>query len=86
MGNAKGKERAETQDASRKAGLAELGDFGKSLLRALNVVGDEIDPKMLHGACRVVVIWIVGWSPGAVTRTIAGGVSSLFPAPPIIDY
>ena len=79
MGSVKGKERAGTQGASvdkRQAlDMPELGDFGKSLPRALNVVGDQMDPKVFHGACRVVVIGIAGWSPGAVTRTIAGGVS-----------
>jgi len=77
MGSVKGKERARTQGASGNAGPSELGDFGKSLPRALNVVGDQLDPKVLHGVCRIVVIGIAGWSPGAVTRTIAGGVSSL---------
>jgi len=81
MGSVKGKERAGTQGASadkRQAlDTSELGDFGKSLPRALNVIGDKVDPKVLHGACRVVVIGIAGWSPGAVTRTIAGGVSIL---------
>jgi hypothetical protein len=77
MGSVKGKERARTQGPSGKAGPSELGDFGKSLPRALNVVGGQTDPKVLHGVCRVVVIGIAGWSPGAVTRTIAGGVSSL---------
>lgn len=77
MGNAKGKERAGIQGESGKAGHSELADFGKSLPRALNVVGERMDPKMLQGVCRVVVIGIAGWSPGAVTRTIAGGVSLL---------
>ena len=81
MGSVKGKERAGTEgagmDKRQALDLSELGDFGKSLPRALNVVGDQVDPKVLHGACRVVVIGIAGWSPGAVTRTIAGGVSFL---------
>ena len=80
MGSVKGKERAGTRGASvDREQVSELGDFGKPLPRALNVVGDQMDPKVLHGACRVVVIGIAGWSPGAVTRTIAGGVSSLLP-------
>ena len=82
MGSVKGKERAGTQGASvggrQASDTSELGDFGKSLPRASNVVGDQMDPKVFHGACRVVVIGIAGWSPGAVTRTIAGGVSSSF--------
>jgi len=77
MGSVKGKERAGTQDEGWKAGPSELGDFGKPLPRALNVVGGQMDPNVLHGVCKIVVIGIAGWSPGAVTRTIAGGVSSL---------
>ena len=81
MGSVKGKERAGAQDAGldkkQALDLSELGDFGKSLPRALDVVGDQVDPKIFQGACRVVVIGIAGWSPGAVTRTIAGGVSFL---------
>ena len=76
MGSVKGKERAGAQGASEKAGPSDLGDFGKSLPRALNVVGGQMDSKVLQGARRVVVIGIAGWSPGAVTRKIAGGVSS----------
>lgn len=78
MGGVKGKEQAGIQGESGKAGHSELGDFGKSLPRALNAVGGRMDPRMLQGVCKVVVIGIAGWSPGAVTRTIAGGVSSLF--------
>ena len=79
MGSVKGKERAGTRRASGDAGSPELADFGKALPRALNVVGGQIDPKTLQGACRIVVIGVAGWSPGAVTRTIAGGVSFSFP-------
>ena len=88
MGSMKGKERAGTQSVSGKDGPSELGDFGRSLPRALNVVGGQVDPMMLHGACRIVVIGIAGWSPGAVTRTIAGGVSSLLFSidPATFDY
>lgn len=76
MGSVKGKERAETPGASAEAGPSELSEFGKELPRALNVIGDRMDSNLLQGACRVVVIGIAGWSPGAVTRKIAGGVSS----------
>ena len=88
MGSVKGKERAGTQGEGWKAGPSELGDFGKPLPRALNVVGGQTDPKVLHGASRIVVIGIAGWSPGAVTRTIAGGVSSLlfWTGPAAFDY
>ena len=78
MGSVKGKERGSTRRASESADSSELADFGTALPRALNVVGDKIDPKVLQGACRIVVIGIAGWSPGAVTRTIAGGVSYSF--------
>jgi hypothetical protein len=77
MGSGKGKERAGAQGASSEVDLSELGDFGKSLPRAVNVVGDQMDSKVLHGVCKVVVIGIAGWSPSAVTRKIAGGVSPL---------
>ena len=75
MGSGKGKERARTQGASGVAGPSELANFGTALPRALNVVGNQVNPKVLEGSCRIVVIGIAGWSPGAVTRTIAGGVS-----------
>ena len=81
MGSVKGKERAGTQGADvDKEQASGLGNFGKPLPRALDVVGDQMDPKVLHGVCKVVVIGIAGWSPGAVTRTIAGGVSPLLPS------
>ena len=88
MGSVKGKERAGTRGTSGKADPSELEDFGKSLPRALNVIGGQIDPMVLHGACRIVVIGIAGWSPGAVTRTIAGGVSSFIFSvePATFDY
>ena len=80
MGSVKGKERAGIQGPGVDGGqVSELGDFGKPLPRALNVVGDKMDPKVSNGTCRIVVIGIAGWSPGAVTRKIAGGVSSIFP-------
>lgn len=78
MGSVKGKERVRTRRASGDAGPSELPDFGKTLPRALNVVGDQIDPKVLQGASRIAVIGIAGWSPGAMTRKIAGGVSFSF--------
>jgi hypothetical protein len=78
MGSVKGKERAGIRGASGEASPSELADFGKELPRALNVLGNQIDPELLQGTCRVVVIGLAGWSPGAVTRTIAGGVSLSF--------
>ncbi|KAI9060371.1 hypothetical protein FKP32DRAFT_1595452 [Trametes sanguinea] len=47
--------------------------FGQELPKALDVVGEELNPYILNGGCRVVVIGVAGWSPGAVTRTLAGG-------------
>ena len=79
MGSVKGKERAGTRRASGEVGSSDLADFGKALPRALNVVGNQIDPKVVQGACRIVVIGVAGWSPGAVTRKIAGGVSFSLP-------
>ncbi|KAF9649139.1 hypothetical protein BDM02DRAFT_3155438 [Thelephora ganbajun] len=76
MGSVKGKERAGSLGTSGKANPSELGGFGKSLPRALGVLGDQMDPKVLHGMCRIVVIGIAGWSPGAMTRKIAGGLPS----------
>jgi hypothetical protein len=76
MGSEKGKERAGIQDAGGDVGPSGLGDFGKTLPRAFDVVGNQMDPKVLHGVCKIVVIGVAGWSPGAFTRTIAGGVSS----------
>ena len=78
MGSVKGKERAENRGARGEVSPSELADSGKELPRALGVTGDQMDPSLLQGACRVVVIGIAGWSPGAVTRTIAGGVSFSF--------
>lgn len=76
MGSVKGKERAGTRGASAEVGPSELSEFGKELPRALNVMGDRMDLRLPQGACRVVVIGIAGWSPGAVTRKIAGGLPS----------
>ncbi|OSC98323.1 hypothetical protein PYCCODRAFT_1375428 [Trametes coccinea BRFM310] len=50
--------------------------FGQELPKALDVVGEELNPYILNGGCRVVVIGVAGWSPGAVTRTLAGGLPS----------
>jgi len=46
------------------------------LPKAFDVLGKTLDPTVLTGDCRIVVIGIAGWSPGAVTRTIAGGLPS----------
>ncbi|KAL6307306.1 hypothetical protein BKA93DRAFT_837746 [Sparassis latifolia] len=50
--------------------------FGKELPKALDVVGEQLNSYIMSGGCRVVVIGVAGWMPGAVTRTIAGGLPS----------
>ncbi|KAM5534128.1 hypothetical protein V8D89_012148 [Ganoderma adspersum] len=50
--------------------------FGQELPKALDVVGETLNPYILNGGCRVVVIGVAGWSPGAVTRKLAGGLPS----------
>ncbi|KAH9852870.1 hypothetical protein C2E23DRAFT_729846 [Lenzites betulinus] len=69
-GKGKGKER-ETQPPP-----PEFVTFGRELPKALDVIGEQLNPYMLNGGCRVVVIGVAGWSPGAVTRTLAGGLPS----------
>ncbi|THH30142.1 hypothetical protein EUX98_g4051 [Antrodiella citrinella] len=64
---AKGKERQSDHD---------FVQFGKELPKAFDVLGQSLDPTLLSGDCRIVVIGVAGWSPGAVTRTIAGGLPS----------
>ncbi|KAH9943640.1 hypothetical protein B0H21DRAFT_748321 [Amylocystis lapponica] len=54
----------------------EFAQFGKDLPKALDVVGEQLNPYILSGGCRVVVIGVAGWSPGPVIRTIAGGLPS----------
>ena len=82
---------------------AEFLTFGQELPKALDVLGEQLNPYILNGGCRVAVIGVAGWSPGeshfshsptqrrrakawittadilvctgAVTRTLAGGVS-----------
>lgn len=63
----KGKEKEKTTDFML---------FGKELPKALNVVESQLDPYLLNGGCRVAVIGVAGWSPGAVTRTLGGGLPS----------
>ncbi|CAL1697489.1 unnamed protein product [Somion occarium] len=67
-GSAKGKEREHMQP--------EILTFGQELPKALGVLSQTMDSGVLNGDCRVVVIGVAGWSPGAVTRTIAGGLPS----------
>ncbi|KAI0742241.1 hypothetical protein C8Q80DRAFT_1108568 [Daedaleopsis nitida] len=82
-GKAKGKEREQFGTWSKgvaappMAGAdAEILTFGQELPKAFDVLGEQLNPYMLNGGCRVVVIGVAGWSPGAVTRTLAGGLPS----------
>ena len=42
----------------------EFVSFGQELPKALDVVGETLNPYILNGGCRVVVIGVAGWSPG----------------------
>ncbi|KAI0798209.1 hypothetical protein C8Q75DRAFT_708864 [Abortiporus biennis] len=54
----------------------EFLNFGKELPKAFEITGDSMDPRLLSGDYKVVILGVAGWSPGAVTRTIAGGLPS----------
>lgn len=56
-GKWKGKEREKNHDAK-------FIHLGKELPKALSVIGETLNPYMLSGGCRVVVIGVAGWSPG----------------------
>ncbi|KAF7799191.1 hypothetical protein EIP86_010422 [Pleurotus ostreatoroseus] len=73
---AKGKERARSWDRERDRREQELLTFGSELPKALEVLGQTFDVDSYNEHCRVAVIGVAGWSPGAVTRTIAGGLPS----------
>ncbi|KAI0655807.1 hypothetical protein C8Q70DRAFT_1081590 [Cubamyces menziesii] len=70
QGKGKGKER------EAPAVPPEFLTFGQELPKALDIVEEPLNPYILNGGCRVVVIGVAGWSPGAVTRTLAGGLPS----------
>ncbi|KAI0351110.1 hypothetical protein OH77DRAFT_1568406 [Trametes cingulata] len=61
----KGKEREVQSPAP------EFLTFGQELPKALDVLGEQLNPYMLSGGCRVVVIGVAGWSPGTLCRTAA---------------
>lgn len=42
--------------------------FGMDLPKALDVTGQMFDPNVLNARCRVVVIGVAGWSPGASAK------------------
>ncbi|KAF8060265.1 hypothetical protein FPV67DRAFT_1424328 [Lyophyllum atratum] len=50
----------------------EFAHFGKELPRAWDVLQERLDPDVLRGCRRVIVIGIHGWFPGAVMRTVLG--------------
>ena len=69
-GKGKGKEREQFGTWSASGGpsgdaSAEFLTFGQDLPKALDVVGEQLNPYILNGGCRVVVIGVAGWSPGA---------------------
>ncbi|KAI0945874.1 hypothetical protein AcV7_009996 [Taiwanofungus camphoratus] len=68
-----GKEKGKERETEREARFIH---FGKELPKALDVVGEQLNPYILNGGCRVVIIGVAGWSPGPVTRTLAGGFPS----------
>lgn len=55
-GSVKGKERQSEH---------EFLQFGKELPKAFDILGQTLDPNVLSGNCRIVVIGVAGWSPGA---------------------
>lgn len=55
----KGKGKAREKDHEAK-----FIHLGKELPKALSVIGETLNPYMLNGGCRVVVIGVAGWSPG----------------------
>ncbi|KAF5378463.1 hypothetical protein D9615_007029 [Tricholomella constricta] len=69
-GNWKGKGKGKAWDRERER---EFMHFGKELPRAWDVVMQgKLDPDVLRGCRRVVVIGIHGWFPGAVMRSVLG--------------
>ncbi|EGN92065.1 hypothetical protein SERLA73DRAFT_191640 [Serpula lacrymans var. lacrymans S7.3] len=67
---------AREDDAQKKGkGKAKdtlASDFGKALPRAWDVLEGKIEPDILKGCNKVVVIGVHGWFPGAVMRTVLG--------------
>ncbi|KDQ49460.1 hypothetical protein JAAARDRAFT_42879 [Jaapia argillacea MUCL 33604] len=59
----KGKSRSQSDDYLH---------FGRELPRSWEFVGESVDPDMLRGCKKVVVIGIHGWFPGAMMRTVLG--------------
>ncbi|KAI0665516.1 hypothetical protein C8Q78DRAFT_986317 [Trametes maxima] len=76
QGKGKGKSRGKGKEREAQTPAPEFLTFGQDLPKAFDVLGEQLNPYMLNGGCRVVVIGVAGWSPGAVTRTLAGGLPS----------
>ena len=45
--------------------------YGQELPKALDVLGEQLNPYILSGGCRVAVIGVAGWSPGQSWRPFA---------------
>ncbi|KAI0632593.1 hypothetical protein C8Q77DRAFT_1058430 [Trametes polyzona] len=73
---AHGKSKGKGKEREVEGPAPEFLTFGQELPKAFDVLGEQLNPYMLNGGCRVVVIGVAGWSPGAVTRTLAGGLPS----------
>lgn len=54
--------------AREKEHEAKFIHLGKELPKALSIIGETLNPYMLSGGCRVVVIGVAGWSPGSSTN------------------
>ncbi|TFK50658.1 hypothetical protein OE88DRAFT_1713075 [Heliocybe sulcata] len=78
---AKEEEGAKGKGKGKARETEEYAQYGKALPRAFDVLGEGLQPDVLRGCKKVVVIGIHGWFPGAVMRTVLGeptGTSSKF--------
>ncbi|KIM74736.1 hypothetical protein PILCRDRAFT_827946, partial [Piloderma croceum F 1598] len=55
-----------------KAKDKEFINFGKELPKAFDVLGEKLEPDVLRGCSKAVIIGVHGWFPGAVMRTVLG--------------
>ncbi|KAI0776534.1 hypothetical protein BD413DRAFT_468819 [Trametes elegans] len=76
QGKSKSKSKGKGKEREVQAPAPEFVTFGQELPKAFDVLGEQLNSYMLNGGCRVVVIGVAGWTPGAVTRTLAGGLPS----------
>ncbi|KZP32722.1 hypothetical protein FIBSPDRAFT_722375 [Athelia psychrophila] len=65
---AKGKGKAKRREKE----LKEFEGFGLELPKAFDVLGKQLEPDVLQGCKRAVIIGIHGWFPGAVIKTVLG--------------